>query len=379
MVYLGSADGDRRPHLRQTMEGTDDRNKLLSYCVGTPGVAQGHCLVPERPANLYSRVKLNVSEFCTHYAIAILLLAPSVAAVYSLGTHHYVSSAIPGMRILCACTILASAFFASVQTWALRFRVFKTSGSARANYQKVIHAIGKTNWHISQRRAESRIVAAAPGAVTWGERVEVRFHGRDVYVNSICDPSKWPALVAFGDNMRHIAYVRDAVTRIEPSNEAMSGGSSLDDDAPQTRLTDSSGVTAVTKQDINYEPVFGGIVFCLWAALLCFLLFAPAGRSASHIGAAFLTMICAMGMSWGGAQIVGYRKMSRSPYGASKQSPLLGTALGCVFLGLLFIPVTLLLYEFASDHPGYMIVAGGVAILLLSIGAIIGIRQGIWR
>jgi hypothetical protein len=282
------------------------------------------------------------------------------------------------MRILCTCTILASAFFALLQTWALRFRVFKTPESARANYHKVILAIGKTNWHISQRRAESRIVAAAFGTVTWGERVEVRFHGTDVYVNSICDPSKWPALLAFGDNLRHIAYVRDAVTRIE-STEATSGRTTLHDDAPQTCLSDSSDVAAVTKQDINYEPVFGGLVFCLGAALFCFLLLAPAGPTSSHNGAAFLAMICAMGMSWGGAQIVGYRKMRRSPCGASKQSPLLGIALGCIFLGLMFVPVTLLIYELASDHPGYMIVAGGVAILLLSIGAIIGIRQGIWR
>jgi hypothetical protein len=133
------------------------------------------------------------------------------------------------------------------------------------------------------------------------------------------------------------------------------------------------------KQNTDYEPVFGGIVFSLATALLCFVLFAPTPPGSSHTGTVFLSIICARAMFWGVAQIVGYHKMSRSPDSASQQSPLLGTALGCVFLGLLLVPVTLLLYEFAPDHPSYMIVAGGVTILLLSIGAVIGIRQGIWR
>jgi hypothetical protein len=325
-------------------------------------------------------VKLNRSEFITHYAIPIILLTPSIAAAYSFTTHHYVPSAIPGMRILCLSTIVASAFLASFQTWALRFRVFKTSENARVNYQKVIHAISKTNWRVSQHRAESRIVATVPGAVTWGERIEVRFHDTDVYANSICDPSKWPALVALGDNLSHVAYVRNAVMRTELSagDIAADGASSQVGAAPR-RLTASAGVTVEKKRSLSYEPVFGGILICLGTVLLCFVLFAPTDPGASHTGTAFLVMICAMGMSWGGAQIVGYRKMSLSPGNASQQSPLLGTAFGCVFLGLLLVPATLLLYEFASDHPSYMIGAGGVAILLLSIGAIIGIRQGVWR
>ena len=56
------------------------------------------------------RVKLKGSEFYTHYAVSIILLAPTVAAIYSFATHKYILSAIAGMRIICACTIMASAF-----------------------------------------------------------------------------------------------------------------------------------------------------------------------------------------------------------------------------------------------------------------------------
>jgi hypothetical protein len=331
-------------------------------------------------------VKLKGSEFYTHYAVSIVLLTPTVAAIYSLATHNFVSSAIPGMRTFCACTILASAFLAWYQTWALRFRVVQTSEDARSNYQKVIEAIGRTDWHVSQHRADSRIVAAVPGAATWGERVEIRFHGTSVYVSSICDPSKWPMLIALGDNMSHIAYIRDAVLdrvdrpRVESSVSQRGDrdeSTSLGVAATPRRSTSSFVVTSARKAIITYEPVFGGIVSVLAGAFLCFVLFVSSGSNSSHTGTAFLSIMCANIMIWGVS--LGYRKASRDPDKSNQQSPVLGTALGCVLVGLLLVPVTLMFYEFAPTHPSYMFVSGGVTVLLLSIGAVVGIRQGVWR
>jgi hypothetical protein len=108
-------------------------------------------------------------------------------------------------------TLAASAFLARYQTRALRFRVIETSERARENYGKVIEAIGRADWRLSQHRIDSQIVAKVPGAASWGERVEARFHGTYVYVNSICDPSKWFQLIAWGDNISHIAYIRQAL------------------------------------------------------------------------------------------------------------------------------------------------------------------------
>jgi hypothetical protein len=334
------------------------------------------------------RVKLKGSEFFTHYAVSIILLAPTVAAIYIFATHQYVLNAIAGMRIVCACTIMASAFLAWFQTWALRFREIKTSEDARSNYKKVIEAIGRTDWHISHHRVDSRIVAMVPGAVTWGERVEVQFHGTQVYVNSICDPSKWPVLIALGDNISHIAYIRDAVTdrleRPEVASSVSEGGNlgestSLGVAATPHRSTSTLGVTAARKPITTYEPVFGGIVSVLAGAFLCFLLFVSSGSNSSHTGTAFLSIMCVSVMSWGIAQIVGSRKASREPDKFNQQSPVLGTALACVLVGLLLVPVTLMLYEFAPSHPSYMFVSGGVTVLLLAVGAIVGIRQGVWR
>ena len=160
------------------------------------------------------RLKLKGVEFYTHYALSFCLLLPTILLIFSLVTRKYSSGAIPDMRLICMWTLAASAFFAWFQTRALRFRIVETSQSAGVNYQKVMEAIGRTDWRISQHRDESQIVAKVPGAASWGERVEVRFHGTYVYVNSICDPSKWFQLIAWGDNLSHIAYIRHAVTGI---------------------------------------------------------------------------------------------------------------------------------------------------------------------
>jgi hypothetical protein len=67
----------------------------------------------------------------------------------------------------------------------------------------------------------------------------------------------------------------------------------------------------------------------------------------------------------------------------SKQSQTVGAAMStpviCVFLGLLSLLVTSLLYEFRAEHTFYIWVAGTVTVVLLSVGAVVGIRQGVWR
>jgi hypothetical protein len=130
---------------------------------------------------------------------------------------------------------------------------------------------------------------------------------------------------------------------------------------------------------VAYEPAFGGIVSVLAGALLFFVLFASWGTKGSHTGTAFLSIICVQVITWGVAQIVGYRKAKRNPDHFPEQAPLLGTAVSCVLVGLLLVPVTLMLYEFAPNHPSYTYVSGGVTVLLLSVGAVVGIRQGVWR
>ena len=109
----------------------------------------------EALAHVPPRLKLKGSEFYTHYAVSLFLLIPTIATIYSLATHKYVSSAIPGMRTICLWTLGVSAFLAWFQTRALSFRVIETSEPAHENYRKVMEAIGRTDWRVSQHHVDS--------------------------------------------------------------------------------------------------------------------------------------------------------------------------------------------------------------------------------
>jgi hypothetical protein len=82
------------------------------------------------------------------------------------------------------------------------------------------------------------------------------------------------------------------------------------------------------------------------------------------------------GIAWGLLQVVGYRSAKRKNVALAE--PVLGTAVGCVLLGLMLALVTVCFYEFAHD-TWYAMATGLVTAILLCIGAVVGIRQGIWK
>jgi hypothetical protein len=124
-----------------------------------------------------------------------------------------------------------------------------------------------------------------------------------------------------------------------------------------------------------YEPVFGGIVAILAAALLCFVLFVPSpGRLDGPT--VYLMWYSGAGVAWGLVQVIGYRSAKRK--GIPLEEPVLSTALGCVLLGLMFALVTVCVYEFAHN-TWYAFATGLVTVALLCIGAIVGIREGTWK
>ncbi|MHB8722310.1 MAG: hypothetical protein ACYDAH_13085, partial [Steroidobacteraceae bacterium] len=139
--------------------------------------------------------------------------------------------------------------------------------------------------------------------------------------------------------------------------------------------TSSLDVSVVRTILRSYEPVFGGIVAILAAALLCFVVFVPSpGRLDSPT--VHLMWYSGAGITWGLLPVVGYRSAKRK--GIALEEPMLGTAVGCVLLGLILALVTVCLYEFAHD-TWYAYATGLVTVVLLCIGAIVGIREGTWK
>ena len=133
----------------------------------------------------------------------------------------------------------------------------------------------------------------------------------------------------------------------------------------------------MSKKVVAFEPVFGGIVALLATAFLCFVFVTESSHHTSYMATAFLAIFSVRAIAWGVAQVLGYRKAQRD--NVEQAPPVLGSALGCILLGLMFALVTVLLYEVAPTHQAYTIVSGIVAALLLFIGAAVGIRQGVWR
>jgi hypothetical protein len=165
--------------------------------------------------SLPQHVELRGGDFVTHYGVSLFLLMPSAVLVFAFLTHHGDPSRLPGMRVLCLITLPAAGLFAWYQTRVLRFRWLRTSSDASSNYRKVMNAMHNAGWHVRTHTVDSRIVATVPGTITWGTRVEVRFHATDVLVNSICDPTAWfVSGFGLGENVDNVRYIGQAVADI---------------------------------------------------------------------------------------------------------------------------------------------------------------------
>jgi glucose uptake protein GlcU len=112
----------------------------------------------------------------------------------------------------------------------------------------------------------------------------------------------------------------------------------------------------------------------LAAALFCFPLIA---KGMPYVGTALLLITGARGMAWGFGQIAGYRRAKRD--NIELAPPDMGTALGCVLIGLVLAAATALMFFLAPSHQAYALATGAVAFLCLSIGAVVGIREQVWR
>jgi len=56
-----------------------------------------------------------------------------------------------------------------------------------------------------------------------------------------------------------------------------------------------------------------------------------------------------------------------------------GTALSCVIFGLMSAVVAVFQYVLNPDHGITLYVSGALAVVLLAVGAVVGVRQGVWR
>jgi hypothetical protein len=161
-------------------------------------------------------VKLKGFELWTHYVPATFFMIPSIVTVFCFVTGKLQPDRTHDMLIISAVCICISALMMWGQRRALRFVAVETSNIESTNYHLVLKTIRAAHWKIRQEHESSMIVAAVSGFPksmrSWGERVEIHFSGNHVYVNSICDPSKWSSATAWGRNEENVKLIRKAVT-----------------------------------------------------------------------------------------------------------------------------------------------------------------------
>jgi hypothetical protein len=159
--------------------------------------------------------KLNGFELWTHYCFPAFCALPCVLFLFSKATgRDSFRTNDNGMLIFAIISALAAVSTIWIQTRALRFTAFRTNSDAPANYHVVLKVIRATHWKISKEQEASKIVATVSGfpkTLSWGERVEIRFHDNYVYVNSICGPSSWPSIASWGQNRKNVEFIRQAV------------------------------------------------------------------------------------------------------------------------------------------------------------------------
>jgi hypothetical protein len=103
--------------------------------------------------------------------------------------------------------------FWRAQSRDLRFTRLATAADAPSNFDAVQVAAKAAGWRIVRQDAPRRLDAAASvSLLDTGERIAVRFHGSDVLVASICDPSVGFSLVGRRHCAEHRELVRQAVS-----------------------------------------------------------------------------------------------------------------------------------------------------------------------
>jgi len=167
----------------------------------------------------HKALELQGLEKLTHYAPVLFLLSISLVGIITPVVKPSHRSDVLPLIIF----PLIPGILAIIAYWwqkrVLRFRLFHTNHNSEENYNRLIQLFEKKGWTVKQRYHSQLIQATVPGfPKSWGELVTVRFLGNDLYVNSICDPAKYPSVTAYGHNRNNILTI---VKAVDGSNQTL--------------------------------------------------------------------------------------------------------------------------------------------------------------
>jgi hypothetical protein len=190
----------------------------------------------------HKALKLNKFEKMTHYAPVLFLLSISLAGIITPIVKPSHRSDIFILIIFPLIPGVLAIFAYWWQKRVLRFRLFHTPHSSEENYNRVLQLFEKKGWTIKQRHHSQFVQAAVPGyPKSWGELVTVRFLGNDLYVNSICDPAKYPSVTAYGNNRINVLTI---VRAAAGSNQSLGDFDETGKTKPEISLIRAFGLVA---------------------------------------------------------------------------------------------------------------------------------------
>jgi hypothetical protein len=163
------------------------------------------------------RLRLRGSELVTHFGSPafFLVLGLAMGVLLVFGHARNPDAAIKFDYFMVGALIIGL-FCGWIQLRALNFKTIETTSDANMNFARVLAEAKKSDWNIVSERPAERIIAMTHPEITWGgERVEVRFRGSTVLVNSICNPRARSSMDLFALNARNRGIVKRAVTQNE--------------------------------------------------------------------------------------------------------------------------------------------------------------------
>jgi hypothetical protein len=142
-------------------------------------------------------------------ALCVVLIVTSVFLVTLQNAVAVTAAGIFGLLL----TGGLGAVFWRAQRRDLRYTQCATGADAASNFDAVQSAARAAGWRIVHADAPRQLDAATSvSLLDAGERIAVRFHGRDVLVACICDPSVGFSLAGRRHCVAHRELVRRAVS-----------------------------------------------------------------------------------------------------------------------------------------------------------------------
>ena len=181
--------------------------------LATTDVGRNPAQRPAPPGRSRVSLRLHGYRWLNHYFPALLLSVLPLSSLVVVVRPPVSATAGWAVGVLTVALAALAALLARRQRRALSFWLIPTQRNAEETYELVLGGMKQLGWVVTRYRRYRRIEARTPGFpatwLSWGEMVTVRLSGKDVLVNSICDPDARPSVISWGRNRKNVSTIAE--------------------------------------------------------------------------------------------------------------------------------------------------------------------------